>query len=104
MVWRHGVRPDGHHAGQPDEARAATITRTPSASGWPAAASRAARSSARPTSWAGASIEDPVHLHDFHATLLHLFGLDHRKLTYRHQGLDVRLTDVAGKVVTKLLA
>jgi uncharacterized protein (DUF1501 family) len=48
--------------------------------------------------------ENPVHVHDFHATLLHLFGLDHKKLTFRHQGLDVRLTDVAGKVVTKLLA
>jgi hypothetical protein len=48
--------------------------------------------------------EDPVHVNDFHATLLHLFGLDHKKLTFRHQGLDVRLTDVAGKVVKKLLA
>jgi hypothetical protein len=50
------------------------------------------------------AVEDPVHLHDFHATLLHLFGLDHRRLTYRHQGLDVRLTDVAGKVVEKVLS
>lgn len=47
--------------------------------------------------------ENPVHLHDFHATLLHLFGLDHRRLTYRHQGLEVRLTDVAGNVVNRLL-
>jgi hypothetical protein len=46
---------------------------------------------------------EPVHLHDFHATLLHLFGLDHKRLTVRHQGLDVRLTDVAGKVVTKVI-
>jgi hypothetical protein len=43
-------------------------------------------------------------MNDFHATLLHLFGLDHKKLTFRVQGLDMRLTDVAGKVVTKLLA
>jgi hypothetical protein len=49
-------------------------------------------------------VEDAVHLHDFHATLLHLFGLDHKKLSVRHQGLDVRLTDVAGKVVGKVLA
>jgi hypothetical protein len=49
-------------------------------------------------------VEDAVHLHDFHATLLHLFGLDHKRLTVRHQGLDVRLTDVAGKVVAKVLA
>jgi uncharacterized protein (DUF1501 family) len=47
---------------------------------------------------------DPVHLHDFHATLLHLFGLDHERLTFRHHGQDARLTDVAGKVVTKLVA
>ncbi|MBM3995093.1 MAG: DUF1501 domain-containing protein [Planctomycetes bacterium] len=47
--------------------------------------------------------EDPVHTHDFHATLLHLFGLDHRRLTFRHQGLDMRLTDVAGTVVNKIL-
>jgi Protein of unknown function (DUF1501) len=46
--------------------------------------------------------EAPVHLHDFHATLLHRFGLDHRRLTFRHQGLDVRLTDVAGRVVESL--
>lgn len=48
--------------------------------------------------------EDGVHTHDFHATLLHLFGFDHKRLTYRHRGLDVRLTDVAGNVVEKLLA
>jgi len=43
--------------------------------------------------------EQPVHINDFHATLLHLLGLDHRKLTYRFQGRDFRLTDVGGKVV-----
>ncbi|MBM4002844.1 MAG: DUF1501 domain-containing protein [Planctomycetes bacterium] len=48
--------------------------------------------------------ENGVHTHDFHATLLHLFGLDHKRLTYRHRGLDVRLTDVAGSVVSRLLA
>jgi hypothetical protein len=48
--------------------------------------------------------EDPVHTNDFHATLLHLFGLDHTRLTFRQQGLDFRLTDVAGKVVKKVLA
>jgi len=49
-------------------------------------------------------VEDPVHVNDFHATLLHLFGFDHKKLTYRFQGRDFRLTDVAGNVVPKLLA
>ena len=48
--------------------------------------------------------EEPVHVNDYHATLLHLFGLNHLKLTYRFQGRDFRLTDVAGKVVQKLLA
>jgi uncharacterized protein (DUF1501 family) len=45
-----------------------------------------------------------VHIHDFHATILHLLGLDHEKLTYRHAGRDFRLTDVAGRVVHEILA
>ena len=49
-------------------------------------------------------VEDPVHIHDLQATLLHLLGLDHTKLTYRFQGRDFRLTDIYGKVVPKLLA
>ena len=48
--------------------------------------------------------QDPVHVHDLHATLLHLLGFDHTKLTYRFQGRDFRLTDVHGEVVEKLLA
>jgi len=47
---------------------------------------------------------NPVHVHDFHATILHLMGLDHTRLTYRHSGRDYRLTDVYGKVVKSLLA
>jgi uncharacterized protein (DUF1501 family) len=46
--------------------------------------------------------KDPVHVHDLHATMLHLFGFDHTRLTYRFQGRDFRLTDVAGRVVEKL--
>jgi hypothetical protein len=49
-------------------------------------------------------VEDPVHVNDLHATILRLFGLDHLRLTYRFQGRDFRLTDVAGKVVERLLA
>jgi Protein of unknown function (DUF1501) len=45
-----------------------------------------------------------VHLHDLHATLLHLLGLDHERLTYRHSGRDYRLTDVEGRVVNEILA
>ena len=47
---------------------------------------------------------DKVHVHDLHATILHLLGFDHTKLTYRFQGRDFRLTDVSGEVVEKLLA
>ena len=47
---------------------------------------------------------DPVHVHDFHATILHLMGLDHERLTFRHTGRDYRLTDVAGNVVHGLLS
>jgi hypothetical protein len=47
---------------------------------------------------------DKVHVHDLHATLLHLLGFDHTKLTYRFQGRDFRLTDVSGEVVKKMLA
>ena len=50
------------------------------------------------------AVEDRVHVHDLHATVLHLMGLDHLRLTYRFQSRDFRLTDVAGKVVDKLLA
>ena len=49
-------------------------------------------------------VEDPIHVNDLHATILHQFGLDHLKLTYRFQGRDFRLTDVGGKLVPKLIA
>ncbi len=48
-------------------------------------------------------VRDPVHVHDLHATILHLLGFDHERLTYRHEGRDFRLTDVAGKVVKGIL-
>jgi hypothetical protein len=49
-------------------------------------------------------VENPVHVHDLQATILHLLGLDHERLTYHYQGRDFRLTDVHGKVVRDLLA
>jgi hypothetical protein len=53
----------------------------------------------------GATVaEQPVHVHDFHATILHLLGMDHERLTYRHAGRDFRLTDVYGNVVRDILA
>ena len=46
---------------------------------------------------------DKVHIHDLHATILHLLGLDHERLTYRYAGRDFRLTDVAGEVVHAIM-
>jgi hypothetical protein len=49
-------------------------------------------------------VQDPVHIHDLNATILHCLGLDHTRLTYRFQGRDFRLTDVSGNVVREILA
>ena len=48
--------------------------------------------------------ENRVHVHDLHATILHLMGIDHERLTYRYSGRDYRLTDVHGRVVREILA
>jgi len=50
------------------------------------------------------AVKDKVHVHDLHATILHLMGLDHKKLTYLNNGRDERLTDVAGRVLRGVLA
>ena len=50
------------------------------------------------------AVENKVHIHDLHATMLHLLGLDHEKLTYRYAGRDFRLTDVEGQVVRGIIA
>ena len=50
------------------------------------------------------AVENPVSVHDLHATILHLLGFDHEKLTYRYAGRDFRLTDVYGRVVQGLLS
>jgi uncharacterized protein DUF1501 len=50
------------------------------------------------------SVDNVVHVHDLHATMLHLLGIDHKRLTYRYQGRDFRLTDVKGELVRELLA
>ena len=49
-------------------------------------------------------VEDPMHVHDFNATLLHLLGMDHEQLTYRYQGRQYRLTDGKGIVADKIIA
>ena len=51
-----------------------------------------------------AAVANPVHVHDLHATILHLLGFDHERLTYRYAGRDFRLTDVSGRVVPEILA
>jgi uncharacterized protein (DUF1501 family) len=50
------------------------------------------------------AVKDKVHMHDLHATILHLMGLDHKRLTYRYAGRDFRLTDVHGEVVKGIIA
>jgi uncharacterized protein (DUF1501 family) len=50
------------------------------------------------------AVDGKVHIHDLHATMLHLLGLDHERLTFRHGGRDFRLTDVKGKVIREMLA
>ena len=50
------------------------------------------------------AVDKPMHVHDLHATLLHLMGLDHEALTYRYSGRDFRLTDVHGKVCHEIMA
>jgi hypothetical protein len=49
-------------------------------------------------------VRDPVHVHDLNATILHLLGIDHTRLTYRSQGRDFRLTDIHGELVRPVLA
>ena len=50
-----------------------------------------------------AAVENKVHVHDLHATILHQLGFDHEQLTWRHNGRDFRITDVHGKVIRELL-
>jgi hypothetical protein len=49
-------------------------------------------------------VQDPCHVHDFHATILHLLGFDHAKLTFRYAGRDFRLTDVHGKIIREIVS
>ena len=54
--------------------------------------------------WGQYAIENKVHMHDLHATILYLLGMDHEKLTFRHEGRDYRLTDVHGNVIHNIIA
>ena len=53
--------------------------------------------------WSYKAIEKPVYCYDIHATMLHLLGIDHRRLTYRNNGIDRRLTDVHGDVIREII-
>ena len=90
----------------PGLARAATTTRSSSPTGSPAAASRAASRYGESDEWSykPADPSNATYCYDVHATILHLLGIDHERLTFRHNGIDRRLTDVHGHVITPLLA
>jgi hypothetical protein len=53
--------------------------------------------------WSFRAVEHPTHVYDLHATVLHLLGIDHKRLTFRHNGIDRRLTDVHGQVITEIV-
>ena len=72
--------------------------------GWPAAASRRGWPSAETDDFCYNIVKDPVHVHDLNATILNRLGVDHTRLTFKHQGRLYRLTDVHGRVVDKILA
>ena len=94
------VRPHAHRAGarrpRPQPAKASPC-------GWPAAASRPGCRYGATDDYGYYAVENKVHIHDLHATILHLLGLDHERLTYRYAGRDFRLTDVHGEVVNEIL-
>ena len=100
-VRPHAVRPIG---GRRRSAWGAITTSTGSPSGSPARASSTASHTARPTRSAGKRPTDVVTWPDFHATVLHLLGIDHKRLTYYHNGIQRRLTNVHGEVVKAILA
>ena len=95
----HRVRPD---AVQPGRARAATTTAAPSSPGSPAAASKGGVAYGESDEWSWKA-RHPTYCYDLHATILHLLGIDHERLTFRHNGIDRRLTDVHGHVITEIL-
>ena len=99
------VRPHDLLAGRAVARRttAATITRAASPCGWPAAAPSRGTVYGETDDFSYNIVKDPVHVHDFHATVLHLLGFDHERFTYRYQGLDQRLTGVEKATVVKEL-
>jgi hypothetical protein len=85
-------------------AMAATTTRTASACSSPVAALRGGTAYGESDDFGFKAAVDKMHIHDIHATMLHLLGMDHERLTYRYAGRDYRLTDVHGRVPKAILA
>ena len=83
------------------ERRAATITPRPSRSLLAGAGVKGGMTYGETDEYGINIVADPVHVHDYHATILHLMGIDHTRLTYRYAGRDFRLTDVAGNVISR---
>ena len=84
---------------------AAITTSRASRCGWPAAASSGGITYGATDELGYNAVEDVVHVHDLHATMLHLLGIDHDRFTVKHQGLDMRLTGVEqARVVKDILA
>ena len=102
----HRVRPHAVHAvgRRTWSARAAITTNTASPSGWPAPACKHGIAYGATDEIGWKAVENPVTWHDFHATVLHLLGIDHERLTYYHNGIRRRLTNVHGQVIDDILA
>ena len=90
-----------HHRGGPTDV---TIIRGRSRSGWRVGGVKPGISYGETDEFSYNIVKDPVHVHDLHATMLHLLGIDHTKLTFPFQGRNFRLTDVSGRVVQGILA
>ena len=101
--WSSGA-PSSAGCRSPRARPAATTTAAPPSPGWPARASRAAQPTARATTGPGRPPTGQTYCYDLHATILHLLGIDHTRLTFRHNGIDRRLTDVHGHVIQEVLA
>ena len=83
---------------------AGTITAAHSLPGWLVRVSRRVPVTVAATNWGYQAAEGKTYCYDFHATVLHLLGIDHQRLVYRQNGIDRRLTDVHGHVVNEILA
>ena len=96
-----GVRP---HAVQPGKQGPRPQSVRASPPGWRAAAFKGGVTYGASDEWSYKAVENPIYCYDVHATVLHLLGIDHTRLTFRHNGIDRRLTDVHGHMISDVLA